>query len=129
MGRIRAGTGVDNTHLEKFLHYFLHFILLGKGVAIRENIGRKNAMNKGNGMIMNKMKRRKDLRGVKNILMFGKDTLEVKMHKGCLDGLNRMELRNDTRVAFLEEIFHTMGTNDLRRTNCETLELILLSFL
>jgi hypothetical protein len=129
MGRIRAGIGVDNTHLEKFLHYFLHFILLVKGVAIRENIGRKNAMNKGNGMIMNKTKRRKDLRGVKNILMFGKDTLEVKMHRGCLNGLNRMELRNDTRVAFLEEIFHTMGTNDLRRTNCETLELMLLSFL
>jgi hypothetical protein len=90
---------------------------------------RKNSMNKGNGMIMNKTKRRNDLRGVKNFLMFGKDTLEVRMHRGCLDGLNRMKLRNDTRVAFLEEIFHTMGTNDLRRTNCETLELILLSFL
>jgi hypothetical protein len=24
--RIRAGTGADNTHLEKFLHYFLNFI-------------------------------------------------------------------------------------------------------
>jgi hypothetical protein len=57
--RIRAGTGVDNTRLEQFLHYFLNFILLGKGMMIRENIGRKTARNKGNGMIMNTMRRRK----------------------------------------------------------------------
>jgi hypothetical protein len=129
MGRIRAGTGVDNTRLEQFLHYFLNFILLGKGVMIRENIGRKTARNKGNGMIMNTMRRRKSLRGGKNNLMFGKDSLEVKVHIGCLNDLNRMELSNDTEVAFLEEIFHMMGNNDLRRTNCETLELIHLSFL
>jgi hypothetical protein len=94
-GRIRVGIGVDNTRLEQFLHYFLNFILLGKGVMIRENIGRKNSRNKGNGMIMNTMRRRKSLRGGKNSLMFGKESLEVRMHRGCLNGLNRMELSND----------------------------------
>jgi hypothetical protein len=49
-GIIWAGTGADNTHLEQFLHYFLNFILLGKGVAIRADIGRKTSRNKGNGM-------------------------------------------------------------------------------
>ena len=65
----------------------------------------------------------------KNNLMFEEYGLEVRMHKRCLNDLNRMELSNDTRVAFLEDIFHTMGTNDLRRTICETLELITFSFL
>jgi hypothetical protein len=128
-GRIRASTGVDNTRLEKFLHYFLNFILLGKGVLIRDNIGRKTTRNKGNGMIMNTTRRRKSMRGGKNSWMCGKDSLEVMMHKGCLNDLNVMELSNDTRVAFLEEIFHMMGTNDLRRTNSETLKLIPFSFL
>jgi hypothetical protein len=75
-------------------------------------------------MIMNTTRRRKSLRGGKNSLMCGNDNLEVRMHRGCLNDLNRMELRNDTGEAFLEEIFHTMGTNDIRRTSCETLELI-----
>jgi hypothetical protein len=75
-GRIRVVTRADNTHLEKFLHCFLNFIILGKGVEIRENIGRKTARNKGNGMIMKTMRRRKALRVGKNILMFGKDSLE-----------------------------------------------------
>jgi hypothetical protein len=98
-------------------------------VSLKGSLGRKAARNKGNGMIMNTTIRRKALRGGKNNLVFGKDSLEVRMDRGCLNGLNRMELSNDTGVAFLEEIFHTMGTNDLRRTSCETLELILLSFL
>jgi hypothetical protein len=55
--RIRVGTGEDNTFLEKFLHYFLNFILLGKGMIIRENIGRKTSRNKGDGMIMNTKRR------------------------------------------------------------------------
>jgi hypothetical protein len=121
---IRAGTGVNNTRLEQLLHYFIYFIILGKGMVIRENIGRKTTKNKGNGMIMNTMRRRKSLRGGKNNLICGKDSLEVRMHPRCLNDLNRMELRNNTRVAFLKEILHAMGTNDLRRTNCETLELI-----
>jgi hypothetical protein len=36
------------------------------------------------------------------------------MHRGCLNRLNRMELSNNTGVDFLEEIFHAMGTDDLR---------------
>ena len=51
------------------------------------------------------------------------------MHKGCFNLLNVMELRNNTGVVFLEDIFHAMGTNDLKRTSCETLELISLSLL
>jgi len=80
-------------------------------------------------MIMNTMVRRKALGSEKNILMFGEDGLEVKMHRECLNCLNGMELRNNSRVTFLEEIFHAMGTNDLMRTGCESLELILLSLL
>jgi hypothetical protein len=127
--RIRDGTGVDNTRLEQFLHDFLNFILLGKGMTIRENIGRKTSRNKGYGMIMNTTRRRKSLRSGKNSLVFGENSLEVRMHRGCLNRVNRMELRNNTGVAFLEEFFHAMGTDDLRRTNCETLEVIPLSLL
>jgi hypothetical protein len=127
--RIRVGTGAGNMHLEQFMHYFFNFIFLGKGMKIRENIGRRNAKNKGDGMIMNTTRRRNSLRSGKNSLMFGEDSLEVRMHRGCLNRLNRMELRNNTRVSFLEDIFHVMGTNDIRRTNCETLELIPLSLL
>jgi hypothetical protein len=57
--------GLENTHLEKFLHYFLNFILLGKGMKIRENIGRKNAKNKGGRMIMRTKRRRNSLRSGK----------------------------------------------------------------
>jgi hypothetical protein len=110
--RIRDGIGANNTRLEKLLHYFLNFILLGKGMMIRANIGRKTARNKGDEMIMNTTRRQKSLRSGKNSLMFGEDRLEVKMHKGCLNRLNGMELRNNTRLAFLEEIFHAMGTDD-----------------
>jgi hypothetical protein len=95
---------------------------------IRENIGRKTTRNNGNGMIMNTMRSRYSPRGGKNSLMFGKDSLEVRRHIGCLNVLNRMELRNDIGVAFLEKIFHVMGTNDFRRTNYDKLELIPLSF-
>jgi hypothetical protein len=117
---IRVGTRADNTHLDQFLHYFLIFILLGKGMMIRENIGRKTSRNKGYGVTM---------RSGKNILMFGDNSLEIGMHKGCLNYLNIMELSNNTKVVFLEEIFHEMGTDDLKRTNCETLEVIPLSLM
>jgi hypothetical protein len=33
-----------NTYFEQFLNNFLIFILLGKGMMIRENIGRKDTM-------------------------------------------------------------------------------------
>jgi hypothetical protein len=82
--RIRAGTGANNTHLEQFLHYFLNFILLGKGMMIRENIGRKTSRNKGYGMIMNTTRRRKSLRSGKNNLMFG----EIAWRSGCTEGVS-----------------------------------------
>jgi hypothetical protein len=63
--RIRVGTRADNTRLEQFLHYFLNFILLGKGMTIRENIGRNTARNKGYGMIMKTKRRWKSLRSGK----------------------------------------------------------------
>jgi hypothetical protein len=71
MRRIKAGIGADNPRLEQFLHYFLNFILLGKGMTIRENIGRKTTKNKGYGMIMNTTIRRKSLRSGKKNLVFG----------------------------------------------------------
>jgi hypothetical protein len=95
----------------------------------RENIGRKTAKNKGYGMIMNTTRMRKPPGSGKNNLVFGENNLEIMMHKGCLNRMNRMELCNNTEVAFLEEFFHAMGTNDLRRTSCETLEVIPLSLL
>jgi hypothetical protein len=98
-------------------------------MTIRANIGRKTAKNKGYGMIMNTMRRKKSLRSGKNNLVFGENSLEVRMHRGCLNRVNRMELRNNTRVAFIDDIFHAMGTDDLKRTSCETLEVIPLSLM
>jgi hypothetical protein len=49
-------------------------------MTIRENIGRKTAQDKRNGMIMNTMGRGKSLGSGKNILVFGYDRLEVRMH-------------------------------------------------
>jgi hypothetical protein len=64
-GRIRDGIGADNTHLKQFLHYFLNFIILGKGMTIRATIGMKTTRNKGNGMIMNTTRSQNSLRGGK----------------------------------------------------------------
>jgi hypothetical protein len=50
--RIGASTRMNNTHFEQFLKNFLNFILLGKGMTIRENIGRKISWYERNGMIM-----------------------------------------------------------------------------
>jgi hypothetical protein len=127
--RIRAGIGEDNTRLEQFLHDFLNFILLGKGMMIRVNIGRKTTQNKGYGMIMNTTRRQKSPRSGKNSLVFGENNLEVRMHRGCLNCVNRMKLSNNVGVAFLKEFFHAMGTDNLKRTNCETLEVIPLSIM
>jgi hypothetical protein len=43
------------------LNDFINFILLEKGMTIRENNGRKTIRDKMNGMIMNTMGRRKSL--------------------------------------------------------------------
>jgi hypothetical protein len=80
---------------EQFLNNFLNFIFLGKGMMIGMNIGRKVVGDEGNGMIMNTMGRRKSLGSGKNNLMFGEDGLEVRRHRGCLSGLNGMELCNN----------------------------------
>ena len=61
--------------------------------------------------------------------MFGEDGLEVWRHRGCLSGVNGMELCNNVAITFFEEFFHAMGTDDLRGTWCDSLELILLPFL
>jgi hypothetical protein len=107
----------------------LNFIILGKGMMIRVNIGRNTIGDERNGMIMNTTKRRKALRSGKNSLVFGDDTLEVRLHHRCLSCLNRMELGNNVGMNFFEELFHSMGTNNFRAACCDSLEFILLSHL
>jgi hypothetical protein len=114
MRRIGARTRVDNAYIKEFLDHFLNFIFWGKGVTIRTNIGRKGSWYKGNGMIMNTMGRRESLGSGKYHLMFRKDGLEVLRHRGCLCYLYGMELGNNTKMIFFEQLFHAMGTNDIR---------------
>jgi hypothetical protein len=102
---------------------------LGKGVTIGVNIGRKDSWEKGNGMIMNTMRRRESLGSGKNHLMFREDGLEVLQNRGCFSCLYGMELGNNARITFFEHIFHAMGTNDLSGIDGDELELILLSLL
>jgi hypothetical protein len=127
--RVGAHTRVDNTCVKKFLNHFLNIIFLGKGVMTGTNIGRKDSWDKGNGMIMNTTGRRESLGTGKNHLMFREDGLEVLWQKGCLSFLYGMELDNNAQMTFFEHLFHPMGTNDLRGTNGDALELILLALL
>jgi hypothetical protein len=112
--RVGAHTRKDSAYFKKFLNHFLNFIFLGKGVAIRTNIGRKDSWFKGNGMIMNNMGRRDSLGSGKYHLMFREGGLEVLRHRGCLSCLYGMELGNNARMAFFEHILHAMGSNDHR---------------
>jgi hypothetical protein len=96
---------------------------------IGTNIGRKDSWDKGNGMIMNTTGRRESLGSGKNHLMFRQDGLEVPWYTGCLSFLYGMELGNNARMTFFEQLFHAMGNNDLRGTNSDALELILLALL
>jgi hypothetical protein len=98
-------------------------------VTVGTNIGKKDSWDKGNGMIMNTTRRRKSLGSGKNHLMFREDGLEVLRHIGCLSCLYGMELGNNSRITFFEQLFHVMGTNDLRGTDDDALELILLALL
>jgi hypothetical protein len=75
--RVGAHTRADNTYVEKFLNNFLNVIFLGKWVMIGTDIGRKDAYDKGNGIIMNTMGRRESLGIVKNHFMFREDGLKV----------------------------------------------------
>jgi hypothetical protein len=65
----------------------------------------------------------------KHDLVFGEDRLEVRMHRRCIDWLNSMELGNNSLMTFFEELFHSMGTDDLRGACCDALELIMVSLL
>jgi hypothetical protein len=67
---------------------------------IGTDIGRKVSWDKGNGMIMNTTRRRESLGTGKNHLMFREDGLEVLHHKGCLGGLDGMELGNNAKMTF-----------------------------
>jgi hypothetical protein len=98
-------------------------------MTIRANIGRKTSRNKRYGMIMNTTRTRKSMRSGKNSLVFGEDRLEVKMHIGCLNCLNEMDLGKNAQMKFFEEFFHLMGIDDLRGAYYDALELILLSLL
>jgi hypothetical protein len=120
---------VYNTYIENFLNNFLNFSFLGKWVMIGMDIGRKDSLDKGNGMIMNTTGRRESMGSGKNHFMFREDGLEVLQHKGCLSCLYGMELGNKARMTFFEHIFHAMGTNDLWGTGGDALELILLDLL
>jgi hypothetical protein len=80
-------------------------------------------------MSMNTTTRGKYLNSGKNILMFGDDGLEFRMHRGCLSGANGIELCKNVEMTFVEDIFHVMGTDDFRGVGGDALELILLSLL
>jgi hypothetical protein len=100
---------------------------LGKGMMIRVNIERKTDRDERNRIIMNTGRRRKSLGSGKNSLVFGDDTLEVRMHHRCLSCLNRMELGNTARMTLFDEFFHSMGTHEIRGSCCDSLECILFS--
>ena len=80
-------------------------------------------------MIMNTTGRGKSLGSGNNNLVFGEDRLEVRMHKGCLNFLNGMELGNDSQVNFFGELSHSMGIDDLRGACGDAFKLILLFLL
>jgi hypothetical protein len=96
---------------------------------IMENIGRKNTLYERDGMIMDSMGRRNFFGSVKKNLVVEEDRLEIKMHRGCLDILNGVDLGNNSRMNLFEDLFHAIGTDDLRGAYCDSLELILLSLL
>jgi hypothetical protein len=112
--QVGARTRADNVCIKEFLDHFLNFIFLGKGVTIRTDIRRKASRYKGNGMIMNTTRRREALGSGKYQLMFRNDGLEVLRYQGCLCCLYGMELGDNTRMILFEQLFHVMGTNDLR---------------
>jgi hypothetical protein len=98
--RIGDGTRTKSIHFNQFLHNFLNFILLGKGMMIRANIGRETTKDKWNGMIINTTRRGKSLGSAKNNLVFGYERLDVNMHIRCIKCLNRMELDDNNLMTF-----------------------------
>jgi hypothetical protein len=64
----------------------------------------------------------------KNSLMFGENGLEFLQQRGCLNGMNGMELCNNARMTFFEDFFYAMGIDDdLRGTDGDVLELVVLT--
>jgi hypothetical protein len=55
-------------------------------------------------MIMNATRSEKSMGSGKNGLVLGEDRLEVKMHRGCLNCLNGMELGNNAQMTFFKEL-------------------------
>jgi hypothetical protein len=55
------------------------------------------------------------------------DRLEVGMHIRCLNSMNGVDLGDNYRMTFFQELFHAMVTDDLRGDCCDALELIFLS--
>jgi hypothetical protein len=51
-------------------------------------------------MIMDTTRRGKFLGSGKNNLVSGEDRLEVAMHRGCLNGLDGVELGNNSKMTF-----------------------------
>jgi hypothetical protein len=111
------------------MNNFLNFILLGKGMTIRPNIGGKTARDERDGMIMDATGRGEFFGGGKNNLVAGEDILEVGMHKMCLSSMNGVDLGYNSQMTLFKEIFHAMGTDDLRGACGDALELIMFSLL
>jgi hypothetical protein len=111
------------------MNNFLNFILLGKGMTIRTNIGRRTSWDERDGMIMDSMGRGMFFRSGKNKLVAGKDRLEVRMQIRCINNMNGLELGYNSRMKFFEDVFHAMGTNALRGACFDALELILFSLM
>ena len=59
---------------------------------IRMDIGRKNALDERDGMLMDATGKGKGFRGGKNNLVVEEDRLEVGMHRRCLNNMNGAEL-------------------------------------
>jgi hypothetical protein len=53
-------------------------------------------------MIMGAARRGKSMWTIKNSLVLGENRLEVRVHRGCLNGMNLMELGNYARMTFFE---------------------------
>jgi hypothetical protein len=96
------------------MNTFLNLIPLGKGMKIRMNIGRKTSWDERDGMIMDSMGSGKFFGSGKNNLVAGEDRLEIGMHRRCFNNMNGVELGYNSKMPFFEELFHVMGTNDLK---------------
>jgi hypothetical protein len=93
------------------------------------NIGRKTSQDERDGMIMDSMGRGKFFGSGKNNMVAREDRLEVGMHRRCINRMNGLELGYNARMIFFEDIFHAMGTDDLKGACFDALEFILVSLM